>query len=43
MAAFLGKSFGGGCTNALGRAGDEDSFAGKMQIHKNARWDFWRE
>src|SRR5437879_5559590 len=33
VAAFLGKGFGGGGTNALGRAGDEDALAAQMQIH----------
>src|SRR5260370_23655030 len=33
VAAFLGKGFGGGGTNALGGAGDQDALAAQMQIH----------
>ncbi len=33
MAAFLGKGFGGGGTNALGRASDQDTLAAQMEIH----------
>ena len=38
MAAFLGKSFGGGGTDALGGAGDEDALAAQMQVHGCLAW-----
>ena len=37
VAAFLGKGFGGGRANALGRAGDQDALAAQMQIHGSTR------
>src|ERR1700676_3489343 len=33
MAAFFGEGFGGGRTNALRCAGDQDALATQMQIH----------
>ncbi|MGY3150445.1 hypothetical protein ACVWYQ_007444 [Bradyrhizobium sp. USDA 3397] len=40
MRAFLGEGLGGGCANALGRAGDQDALAAQMQIHGGTRsWE----
>jgi hypothetical protein len=33
MATFLGKGLGGGSTDALRCAGDQDALAAQMEIH----------
>ena len=38
MAAFLGEGFGGGRTDALGGAGDENALAAQMQVHGMSRF-----